>query len=257
MTRGGLRGILVDGVCKAVGSGPGGGGGSEPVTKTVDCGTVSLDGSRWNSAQCGTAQHACYGPGPTRPLVPTFATLTQDPTSKTWTVQAIWCPAATTPGPDPRAIRDQALRLLPQVSIGTAPRTNTLVNIQTVLWAATTTQRTLPTVHITGQTVHLRLRLDHALWSFGDHTSDTADNPGTPYDADHNPCRTAQCPGYYGHTYTTTGTDTITLTVTWHASYSLDNTTWIDVDPAPLTGPSAATTITVREARAVLVPDPH
>lgn len=223
----------------------------------MDCGAASLDGARWNTAQCGTSQHACYGPEPARTPVPTFATLVQDPTTQAWSVQAIWCPATASPGPNLTAIRDQALRLLPRVGIGSAPQTSTLVNIQTVLWATTTAQRNLGTVPITGQTVHLRLNLARARWTFGDGTTDTATNPGTPYDAEHGPCRTAQCPGYYGHTYTTTGTDTITLTIAWHASFSLDGTTWTDVDPAPLTGPTSTTTLTVRQARTVLVPDPH
>jgi len=99
--------------------------------------------------------------------------------------------------------------------------------------------------------------MHHATWTFGDAATDTTSGPGTAYDPTRNPCRSAQCPGYYGHTYTTTGSHTITLTIAWHATYSLDGSTWTDVDPAPLTGPTATTAITVRLARAVLVPDPH
>lgn len=55
------------------------------------------------------------------------------------------------------------------------------------------------------------------------------------------------------HTYRATGHDTITLTIAWHASFSLDGTTWTDVDPNPLTGPTSTAAIMVRQARAVLV----
>ncbi len=112
-------------------------------------------------------------------------------------------------------------------------------------------------MRVVGQPVRLRLDIDHATWTFGDDNSDTTASPGVAYDPEHKPCRTAQCPGYYGHTYTTTGIDTITLTIAWHATFSLDGTTWTDVDPAPLTGPGASASITVRQARAILVPDPH
>ena len=253
---GAQQGVLVRGVCVPVGSDQGGGGGApQPVTRTVACGTASLDGMHWNTAVCGPNQQSCYGP--TRTLVPTFATLVQDPRTKRWSLQSIWCPAATTPGPSPTVIRDQALRLLPRVGIGSAPRTTTLVNIQTIVWAATTANRSLGTVRITGRKVRLRLTMHHATWTFGDATTGTTSGPGTAYDPTRNPCRSAQCPGYYGHIYTTTGSHTITLTIAWHATYSLDGSTWTDVDAAALTGPTATTSITVRQARAVLVPDPH
>ena len=248
---GGVRGIVVDGVCRPAGSGSGGGS-AGPVTKAVDCGTASLDGKHWNTAVCGPNQRACYA-GRARTLVPTFATVIRDPASGRWILQSIWCPGTAKPGPSLAAIRDQAMRLLPAVGIGTAPRATTLVNIQTIVWAATAARRDLGTVRVVGQPVRLRLNVAHAQWNFGDHTAVVTTNPGVAYDPDRNPCRSAQCPGYFGHTYGATGHDTITLTIDWHASFSLDGTTWTDVDPNPLTGPTSTAAITVRQARAVLV----
>jgi hypothetical protein len=194
----------------------------------------------------------CYRTGTTT-RVDAFATLTLDPATNTWGNPVVWCPQDTTPGPDPTALREQAIRLLPTVGIGTAPRADSLVNIETILWADTTATRDLGTVTVTGIEVHLRARVRHVTWTFGDHTGDTTTDPGTAYTQAH-PCRTATCPGYYGHTYRATGTDTLTATITWHAQYQLAGGAWTDI-PTDLNGPTASTTLTVHQARSVLVPN--
>jgi hypothetical protein len=184
----------------------------------------------------------------------TFATLVQQ--NGTWVLQQTWCPAAANPIPTTQALRQQVLRLLPTVQIGSAWTTRALVNAQTILWAQTDAHRSLGTVTVVGRQVGLRIDFDHATWNFGDNAVDTTTEPGRAY-SQSDPCNTAQCPGYYGHTYQGTGPVTITLTVAWHAQFSLDNgNTWTDVDPAPLTGPAATHDLTVVQARGVLVPDP-
>ena len=157
--------------------------------------------------------------------------------------------AATTVG----QIRQQALRLLPHVSIGSAPDGAGLTNAETVLWADTDTDRQLPTVTIVGQQVEIRISFDHANWTFGDGASDTTDSPGRPYDAESDPCETAQCADYYGHTYRSTGRVTVTLTVAWNAQYRLGGQSWTDVGAAPLTGPAGTQSLTIRQARGVIV----
>ncbi len=183
-----------------------------------------------------------------------FATLIRQ--HGAWLLQSVWCPATTTPAPSLAALRDQTLRLLPHVAIGAAWSTSTLINVETVLWADTGTARNLASVTVLGQPVALRIRFAHAYWSFGDGDTDTATTPGPAYTAT-DPCSTVQCPHYYGHTYTSTGAPTITLTVAWHAQFSLDHArTWTDVEPAPLTGPQATHQLRVLQARGVLVPNP-
>jgi hypothetical protein len=145
------------------------------------------------------------------------------------------------------------LRLLPHVEIGSAPHGAGLANAETVLWADTGTNRRLPTVAVVGQQVELRIGFDHASWNFGDGRSDTTSAPGRPYDDQGDPCETAQCADYYGHTYTATGTVTVTLTVAWHAQYRLAGQGWTDVGAAPLTGPARSQTLTIRQARGVLI----
>jgi hypothetical protein len=174
----------------------------------------------------------------------------------TWVLQQTWCPATADPIPTTEALRQQVLRLLPTVQIGSAWTTRALVNAQTILWAQTDANRSLGTVTVVGRQVGLRIGFDHATWDFGDGASDITTNPGRVY-SDAHPCTTAQCPDYYGHTYTDTKRVTITLTVAWHAQFSLDNgATWTDVDPAPLTGPATTHDLTIVQARGVLVPDP-
>ena len=98
--------------------------------------------------------------------------------------------------------------------------------------------------------VQLRIHLDYAHWGFGDGTTATLTTAGKPYDPTGDPCRTAQCPDYYGHTYTRTGRMTITLTVSWRAQYRLTGGTWTDID-GPVTGPTSQHVLTVKEARGV------
>jgi hypothetical protein len=177
---------------------------------------------------------------------------------KGWRNLAFWCPqsAAATPVPNAVTIRDQVLRLLPTVAIATTGSPATLVNLQTILWADTSAQRSLGPITIVGQPVGLRIAFAHANWDFGDGTSESSAEPGKVYDPDGDPCAELMCPDYYGHVYRASGPVTITLTVSWQATYSLDGTHFLAVDPEPLTGPPARHGLLVRQARAVLVPNP-
>jgi hypothetical protein len=171
-----------------------------------------------------------------------------------WTNPQVWCPAQATPAPTLADIREQALRLLPHVTIGSAWTDTALVNAEVVLWAATPTDRDLGAVIVVGKQVQLRVSFVRADWDFGDGATDSARDPGKPYDGTTDPCRTAQCPDYYGYTYRHTGTRTIQLRVTWHAQYALGGG-WTDI-PGDLTGPVATHDVTVKQARGVLVANP-
>jgi len=160
-------------------------------------------------------------------------------------------PAAVTP----LMVWQQAQRLIPTAPIGLAPRHDTLVNMETIMWVATTRQRTLPTVVILGRPVSVQISVDHVTWDFGDGRTGTNDGPGRPYDAENDPCKTAQCAGYDGHTYTTTGHLTVTATVTWKATFQVDGGP-VTAIPSTLDGPGSAAALLVQEARSVLVRDP-
>jgi len=202
------------------------------------------------------AQNApCLAGTTTGQLTSTPGFVTQTRSGTGWSKAVFWCPGDALPALNQAAIRAQALRLLPPVSIGSAWTTTALANAETLLWADTPAHRRLPTVHLLGRTVALELDLVRATWDFGDGHADTTSTPGKPYDQVHDPCRSAQCPDYYGHTYTSTGIKIITLAVTWHAAYSLDGHTWNDID-TPIAGPARHHTLRVLQARAILVPNP-
>jgi hypothetical protein len=155
----------------------------------------------------------------------------------------------------PDMARAEMRKLLPHPGIGTAPAgSGTLVNIETVLWDATSEDLDLGTATLLGRRVGLRAHLDHVDWTFGDDETDTTTSPGTPY-SDNDPCRTVECPGYYGHTYRRTGHIHVDADLSWHGEFSVDGGAW---QPIPGTADAAATTtdLRVEQARAVLVPNP-
>lgn len=224
-----------------------------PPTKRVYCGrpTVRANGL-WNR-ECGPP-HACTHRDPTTDrlvFTDAFATLTL--VNGRWSNPQVWCPNNTRPGIDQTALREQAIRLLPAVAIGSAWKNVALVNAETILWAATRTARPLPSASLAGQQIALRIRFVSAHWDYGDGTRQTIATPGKPYDSA-DPCHTAQCPHYFGHTYARTGSMTITLTITWHAQYRTTGP-WIDI-PDDITGSPSRHTVVVKQARAVLVPNP-
>ena len=234
-----------------------------PTTKTIDCGPrngVGVDASPSDPcAGAGTCvgQTGGWGAGKTTIIV----TLTQQPDGS-WLQSTVDCnvPVAkgggAPAGPGPSDVRQQIERLVPRPGIGVAPPGGvTLVNIQTLLWIGTTATRDLGTVTLLGRRVDLQVTVTSVRWDFGDGAVDTTTSPGRPYDpAD--PCSTALCPDYFGHTYTTTGPMTITATTTWTGRYRIDGGAWQTI-ATPVTGPPEQAGVTVKQTRAVLVPTPQ
>lgn len=249
--QGAKSGILVRGIC--VRQGEWGPHRDAPPTKTISCGKATgLSNLGWNRA-CGEIL-TCYAVKDGKNVQrAAFATQTRE--GGRWSRPVVWCPQDAQPAVTLAAIRQQVLRLLPRVPIGSAWSTTALVNAEVVLWAGTGTERTLPTVAIVGQQVALRIHLTNTHWNFGDGESDDTTDPGKPYDSLGDPCRTRQCEHYYGHTYLHTGRKTITLAVSWHAQYRTGGDNWTDLDPA-LTGPTSSHTITLKQARGVLIQNP-
>lgn len=176
----------------------------------------------------------------------------------TWSLNGSECDAvANAPPPTvtPLMVWQQAQRLIRTAQIGLAPRHDTLVNMETVMWLATAPERNLPNVAILGRPVSVHITIDHVNWNFGDGQSDRSAGPGRPYDAKRDPCATRDCPAYYGHTYTTTGEVTVTATVTWQATFRVAGGP-VTAIPGTLDGPASTAALLVQEARSVLVRDP-
>jgi hypothetical protein len=173
-----------------------------------------------------------------------------------WSVSSFNCSASTkvsAGGIPDQVIRQEAQRLAPHPAVRVVTP-NTLVNIEIVLWLDAKAEAALTPATLLGHHVTITLGIDQIDWTFGDGITAETRSPERAYD-NADPCNTVQCADYWGHTYTTTGTKTIAATITWAGSYRVDN------GPAqPITGTitsrATPTTITVREARGVLIADP-
>jgi hypothetical protein len=154
----------------------------------------------------------------------------------------------------PAAARAEVEKLVPHPHVGIAPPGGTtLVNIQTVLWVTTPPDQDLGAVTLLGQRVDLRVHVQSVAWSFGDGETTTSATPGRPYDTAA-PCHTALCPQYQGHLYRRTGHMTIGAQVSWSGEFRVGTGAWQPI-AGTVTGPRQSTTITVREARGILVPN--
>ena len=172
-----------------------------------------------------------------------------------WSLGGSVCRQPATPQVTATLVRQQVARLVPSAAIGVAPQESTLVNIQTIMWVVTAPQRSLAPLTILGRRVVVTLRFDHVVWDFGDGHTESAATPGKPYDETHDPCKTVDCPDYYGHAYVETGTMTLTAAASWAASFTVDGGRTLTI-PGTVAGPAATTTLQVKQARGVLVPDP-
>ena len=200
----------------------------------------------------------------TDPTSTTLAFLHQDPGGP-WVLDGMNCNAVAATAPPatvtPFDAYAQVTKLVPSPAIGAAPgKGTTLVNIQTIFWLNTPADRSLGTVTLLGHRVGLRIHAQSVAWDFGDGQTDDHGELGQPYNAS-DACATAQCPGYYGHTFSATGAVTVTASVTWAGQFSVDGGAWQDVtNPAnganTVAGPAATTPVQVMQARGVLVPDP-
>ena len=232
-----------------------------PPTKTVDCGppVTSIGGGTPDTVEdpCRPAKVGCaiYNGDPVDPTITTVVTYVFDGT--TWRLANLNCASKAAVGGGPAltglAIREKAIELLPSVPIRSAPANGeTFVNMQTLLWLDSPPSRSLGPVALLGHGIGIQITAQNAKWDFGD--GDTESGPlGKPYEGD---CATKDCPGFWGHDYTTVGSRIVTATVTWTAVYTLDGGAPEPVPGGPISRGSTTLPLRVREARAVLVPNP-
>ncbi len=218
---------------------------------TVECGTAAdaalLECQR-AVLDC-SAQAAAAPPG-----VVLVATAVFTWTGGAYVQSGVSCaPQAVAGVPEP-AVREAVARLVPTAAIGAAPKATALVNAEALFWVQTPAQQKLAAATLLGHQVAITIKVASVSWDFGDGSKDTSDGPGRVFGpGDH--CGTAQCPDWFGHTYTQTGAVTVRAVAHWTASYTVDGGAAQQII-GTVDGPAAQLAVTVKQARTVLVPNP-
>jgi hypothetical protein len=232
-------------------------GSRRPATRVFDCGPPSpltISTLATPDDECRTAEVDCAVPAGRviDPSVTTIVVIVQR-ADNSWVVGSVDC-AFHTDMLTPLLIRAEVIRLLPAVPVRSAPVDGyTLVNLKTVVWVQTPSQRPLGPVTLLGHRVRIEITASSVRWNFGDGT--LVHGPlGQPFGTD---CRGRECPGFWGHDYTRTGTPLVTAAVSWTARYAVDGGGWAVVPGGVVTGVATALRLVVRQARAVLVADPN
>ncbi|MDP9093739.1 MAG: hypothetical protein M3N95_12605, partial [Actinomycetota bacterium] len=203
---------------------------------------------------CQAVALLCAPVAPTVSAPPTTGATVTTPPGGTPTMAVNCNVPPATPQITPAMVAQEVQRLVPHPQVGIAPPGGiTLVNIQTLLWVDTPGDLSLGTITLVGQRVQLRVHVARVDWSFGDGSSASATSPGRKYDAA-TPCITPTCPDYWGHVYSSPGSMTVTAQVTWSGEFRIAAGAW-QLIAGTVTGPTQSTTLAVRQARGVLVPD--
>jgi hypothetical protein len=233
-----------------------------PAVRFIDCGSsesVANHPSTMGYSPCATAHLLCDGEVARRAAMKSLHDIVEIDTSpggqQTVTNHCHVATRRSSATVTADMARDEAEKLLPHPKIGVAPPGGvTLVNIETVLWVDTRADRLLGTVRLLGHRVDLRAHVERVSWDFGDGSTGTSTTPGKAYTSA-DPCKTVDCPDYFGHTYVHTGEVSITAQLTWTGEFRVDGAAW-----QPITGtvsaPATATGVHVKEARGILVPNP-
>ena len=235
------------------------GGTAGPAVRTVDCGAPAALGHviTGGGDPCAVTRNRCAGQPATNAAgkaLTTQVTQTQLPDGS-WSNGGSSCSVAgATAVVDPAAVQAAFVKLLPTVGIGAAPATGReLVNVQALYWVNTAAQLNLGTQVLVGHQVNLTASVQTVTWGFGDGATAASSTPGRVFTrADY--CDTAQCPGFFGHTYTSTGPMTVTAVITWTGTYSVDGGPAITIPTTVTTTPNTLP-VTVYQARAVLLPN--
>lgn len=254
--------VVVSGVANSGGDDGVSGTYQGPPTRSVPCGRSAPDAliaigdlnADDDAMSCIQATKDCAAASidPKHPLTPVVVVVKR---SWGWDYAGTPCVNNGPPAVTAALVREQVSRLVPPAAIGLAPSKATLVNIQTIMWVDAPPDRDLAPLTLLGQQVAVHLHLDHVTWNFGDGHSAVSNGPGKPYDADSEPCRAAECPGYFGHTYRDTGDVRVSATASWQASFTVNGGPAVTI-PGTVNGPTASSELTVKQARAVLVPNP-
>lgn len=129
---------------------------------------------------------------------------------------------------------------LPSIDLRTQPGDTTLVNIETILYADAETVEV--DVEILGYAVEIRAHPSRFTWHHGDGTSQTTQDPGSPY-----PHHTVSHRYLRAHSSVTLRVD-----IGYAVEYRVDGSSWTTL-PETLTATGAGQSLTVRQATPLLV----
>ena len=212
---------------------------------------AALDASGYamNTQQCEQSA--------TNPQATDAAIRVQKGADGAWTLNGGQCVAPLAPAkPVVTAadVRAQVVRLVPSAAIGHAPKTATLVNIQTIMWVAAPARRTLAAVQILGQRVDisLRLRQRRLVVRRRARRDDILAGQGLRRHA--RPVPDAYLHRLLQQHADRTGNVRLTATAQWAASFTVNGGAAQQI-PGTVAGPTAASTLVVKQARSVLVPN--
>ncbi len=217
----------------------------------ADC-SAAVPDSPGENVSCMAALRACP-PDTVGPLSMIWRRTMLDGTQvEPWTRVGVTCHTDVAPGARPTIsmadIRAQFMRTpWAKPTISSQPAGNvTLVNLKTFYQVNWSKQGFAPgevdTSNLLGFTVRIRPKLVGFTYVFGDGETfgPTTSTGGVYPDGD------------VTHTYRQRGAFPVRVETTWGADFSIDGSTWAPI-PDTVTVPGPSTTITVKEARAVLV----
>jgi hypothetical protein len=225
-----------------------------PPTMVVDCGVSpsksSLPECKRTGVDC-TAQAAASPPGTV-----VTAIITYDKVNGGLQQAGAGCVSRglVAPGLSEADVRAEVVKRVPTAAVAAAPSGSALVQLESLFWVDTAKTRDLGTAVLAGHQVAITATVSTVGWDFGDGATDSSNGPGRPFTKDSH-CGQKQCPDWFGHTYTKTGKVTVTARVRWSATYSVDGGPAQPIS-GTVTGPPATMSILVKQARAVLVPNP-
>jgi len=159
------------------------------------------------------------------------------------------------PGVSEADVRVEVVRRVPSPVVMAAPSGRALVQLESLFWVDTARSVDLGSAGLAGHQVSMTASVESVAWDFGDGARGSSAGPGRPFTKDSH-CGQKQCPGWFGHTYTATGSVVVTARVSWSASYRVDGGS-AQVISGTVVGSPATMSVVVKQARAVLVPNPN
>jgi len=226
-----------------------------PPLVQIDCGLSPATSSR---RECQSVSADCALAAATAPagiVMSTIVTYRQTGGGLVFESAACVVQGPAAPGVSEADVRVEVVRRVPSPVVMAAPSGRALVQLESLFWVDTARSVDLGSAGLAGHQVSMTASVESVAWDFGDGARGSSAGPGRPFTKDSH-CGQKQCPGWFGHTYTATGSVVVTARVSWSASYRVDGGS-AQVISGTVVGSPATMSVVVKQARAVLVPNPN